>query len=77
MQLFYAPDVTLPLYTLNEEESKHCVRVLRLREGDTLHLTDGRGSLYLCRVVEAHQHHCFIFQYGYKMLSVLLHIICQ
>ena len=60
MQLFYAPDVTLPLYTLNEEESKHCVRVLRLREGDTLHLTDGRGSLYLCRVVEAHQHHCTV-----------------
>ena len=60
MQLFYAPDVTLPLYTLNEEESKHCVRVLRLREGDTLHLTDGRGSLYLCRIVEAHQHHCTV-----------------
>ena len=60
MQLFYAPDVTLPYYTLNEEESKHCVRVLRLREGDTLHLTDGRGSLYLCRIVEAHQHHCTV-----------------
>ncbi len=60
MQLFYAPDVTLPLYTLSEEESKHCVRVLRLREGDTLHLTDGRGSLYHCRIVEAHQHHCTV-----------------
>ena len=46
MQLFNAPDITLPLYTLCEEESKHCVRVLRLREGDTLHLTDGRGSLH-------------------------------
>ena len=60
MQLFYAPDITLPLYTLCEEESKHCVRVLRLREGDTLHLTDGRGSLHRCQIVEAHQHHCTV-----------------
>ena len=42
MQLFYAPDLTTPLYTLGEEESKHCIRVLRLRRGDTLHLTDGQ-----------------------------------
>ena len=60
MQLFYAPDVTLPLYTLNDEESKHCVRVLRLHQGDTLHLTDGRGSLHRCEIVEAHQHHCTV-----------------
>lgn len=60
MQLFYAPDVTLPLYTLNDEESKHCVRVLRLREGDELHLTDGQGSLHRCQIVEAHQHHCTV-----------------
>ena len=35
MQLFYAPDITPPLHTLSEEESKHCVRVLRLGRGDT------------------------------------------
>ena len=60
MQLFYAPDVTLPYYTLCEEESKHCVRVLRLKVGDELHLTDGRGNLHRCRIVEAHQHHCTV-----------------
>ena len=58
MQLFYAPDIILPLYTLGEEESKHCVRVLRLGEGDRLHLTDGRGDLHLCEVVEAHPKRC-------------------
>ena len=52
MQLFYAPDLTTPLYTLGEEESKHCIRVLRLRRGDTLHLTDGRGTLYRCEIAE-------------------------
>lgn len=60
MQLFYAPDITPPLYTLNEEESKHCIRVLRLGLGDRLHLTDGVGNMYECRIVEAHQHHCAV-----------------
>ena len=44
MQLFYAPDIRPPQYTLSEEESKHCVRVLRLACGDTVHLTDGARS---------------------------------
>ncbi|RZK16866.1 MAG: 16S rRNA (uracil(1498)-N(3))-methyltransferase, partial [Pedobacter sp.] len=30
MHIFYTPDITQNTYTLNEEESKHCVRVLRL-----------------------------------------------
>lgn len=43
--LFYAPDVaTSP--ELSEEEAAHAVRVLRLREGDELWLTDGRGTFY-------------------------------
>ena len=60
MQLFYAPDITPPFYTLSDEESKHCVRVLRLREGDTLHITDGKGNLYHCNITEANQHHCTV-----------------
>ena len=60
MQLFYAPDITPPLYTLGDEESKHCVRVLRLGVGDKLHITDGRGNLHPCQIVEAHQHHCTV-----------------
>lgn len=60
MQLFYAPDVTLPRYTLSEEESKHCIRVLRMELGDELHLTDGRGSMYRCKVVEANAKRCTV-----------------
>ena len=60
MQLFYAPNITLPLYTLEEEESKHCIKVLRLKQGDQLHLTDGKGNLYLCRIVDPHHKHCTI-----------------
>lgn len=60
MQLFYAPDFTPPFHTLSEEESKHAVRVLRLAVGDTLHLTDGQGTLYTCRVTEANPKHCTV-----------------
>ena len=60
MQLFFAPDFTPPIYTLSEEESKHAIRVLRLQEGDLLHLTDGRGNLYACRVVEGHVKRCTV-----------------
>lgn len=58
MQLFYAPEITLPSYTLSEEESKHGVRVLRLKVDDVIHLTDGRGTLYHGRVAEDHPKRC-------------------
>ncbi len=60
MQLFYAADFTAPEYTLSEEESRHAVKVLRLVEGDTLHITDGKGTLYRCEVASAHHKHCLV-----------------
>lgn len=60
MQLFYAPDLEPPLHTLTEEESKHCIRVLRLGCGDTLHLTDGRGNLYRAEITEADPRRCTV-----------------
>jgi 16S rRNA (uracil1498-N3)-methyltransferase len=45
MQLFYAPDLTGEYYTLEEQESKHVIKVLRMRTGDTIILTDGKGRL--------------------------------
>ena len=58
MQLFYAPEISLPRYTLPEEESKHCVRVLRMTIGDELHLTDGKGNMYRCKVVSDNVKRC-------------------
>ena len=60
MQLFYAPDLEPPLYTLGEEESKHCVRVLRLGCGDTIHLTDGRGNLCRAEITDADPRRCTV-----------------
>lgn len=46
MHVFYTPDITSSDYILNEEESRHCMKVLRLVTGDVVHLIDGRGGLY-------------------------------
>ena len=58
MQLFYAPDIRPPHHTLSEEESKHCIRVLRLGRGSRIHITDGRGTLYECAIAEADPRGC-------------------
>ena len=50
MNLFYTPDISGNLYSLNEEESRHCQKALRLREGDTVHLTDGKGTLFEAQI---------------------------
>jgi len=50
MHIFYTPDITQNTYTLNEEESKHCVRVLRLPVGALVNLVDGRGGFYTAEI---------------------------
>ena len=61
MQLFYNKNITPDGYcTLDPEESRHAVRVMRLREGDTIHVTDGRGHLYQCKIVTADEKACVV-----------------
>ena len=45
MLLFYAPDIATNLQ-LPETEAHHCLKVLRMKQGDTLRLTDGKGNFY-------------------------------
>lgn len=48
MQLFYAPGLTPDAseFHFDKEESRHISKVLRKKEGDPIHLTDGKGNLY-------------------------------
>jgi len=39
---------------LDEGESLHLARVLRINAGETVYVCDGAGSLYLCRVEQPH-----------------------
>ena len=54
MNVFYLPDATEGMVSFSEEESKHCVKVLRMQEGDRFCVTDGKGSLYDGELAEAH-----------------------
>ncbi|MBK5196390.1 MAG: 16S rRNA (uracil(1498)-N(3))-methyltransferase [Proteiniphilum sp.] len=57
--LFYCPDI-LTNPRLPEQESQHCIKVLRMREGDRLTVTDGEGFFYDCSLIEAHPKHCVV-----------------
>jgi 16S rRNA (uracil1498-N3)-methyltransferase len=46
MQIFYAPDISGSTYTLDENESRHLIRVLRMTKGSGVKLIDGKGNLY-------------------------------
>ncbi len=60
MHIFYTPDLSGQFYTLNEDESKHCVRVLRLTEGDRIVLVDGKGGFHDAQISEAHPKRCAV-----------------
>lgn len=54
MHIFYTPDIHSDVYILSEEESKHCIKVLRLDSGNLLYLVDGKGGLYDAVVEDPH-----------------------
>jgi len=45
-------------FILNEETSKHCIQVLRMKTGETLHLTDGKGGLCKAIITNEHKRNC-------------------
>ena len=58
MHLFYIPEIKGGKLSLNEVESKHCVRVLRLTEGDKVQLVDGRGGFFDAEIEHANPKKC-------------------
>lgn len=59
MALFYVPDIA-QRWELSEEEAAHCLRVLRLGVGDTLDITDGKGTLYRAEISSVVGKHCYV-----------------
>lgn len=78
MHLFYTPDINTSTYTLSEEESKHCIRVLRLVEGDHIFLVDGKGGFFETHIIEAHPKRCMVqvldVKLNYAQRNYQLHI---
>jgi 16S rRNA (uracil1498-N3)-methyltransferase len=51
-------DGSSPVLQLDEDNSKHIVQVLRMKNGQNIHITDGRGNLLTCEITDAHKKHC-------------------
>ncbi len=60
MQLFYVSGVEGNFCELSEEESWHCMKVLRLGTGDSIDLTDGLGNFYHGQLTKVHHKGCLI-----------------
>lgn len=59
MYLFYTPDIDIHP-ELPEEEAAHCLRVLRLSQGDKITLTDGKGYFYEAQISVASAKRCSV-----------------
>ncbi|MGI8950123.1 MAG: RsmE family RNA methyltransferase [Chitinophagaceae bacterium] len=72
MQLpyFYEPFIAANKnFVLSEETSKHCIIVLRMKQGQQLQLTDGKGNLFTAAISKADKKNCevVIRDTGYEM----------
>ncbi|MCW3806237.1 16S rRNA (uracil(1498)-N(3))-methyltransferase [Plebeiibacterium marinum] len=58
MQLFFDTDFSAKQPTLNLEESKHCIKVLRHRNGDEISVLNGNGTIYTATITDANPKAC-------------------
>ena len=54
MLLLYAPDIAMN-QQLPETEAYHCLKVLRMKQGDALRITDGKGNFYNAEIAGINQ----------------------
>ncbi len=60
MQLFFTKDFKGNHAILDENDSKHVVRVLRMKKGDRIRLTDGEGNMYTGMIEDDHPKKCTV-----------------
>jgi 16S rRNA (uracil1498-N3)-methyltransferase len=62
MQLFYNPTIneTQATFVFDKDESKHIIKVLRKKEGDILHVTNGLGFLFKTEITIASDNRCTV-----------------
>lgn len=58
MNIFYCPNIESDLVHLDENDSKHAVRVLRKKVGDQMILVDGKGGWYNAEITDDHSKKC-------------------
>jgi 16S rRNA (uracil1498-N3)-methyltransferase len=62
MQLFYNPDIdeTTENFFFDKEESRHIIKVLRKKDSDILHVTNGLGLLFETEITLASDNKCIV-----------------
>lgn len=60
MQLFYNPEIQSgsATFSFDKEESRHIVKVLRKKEGDIIHISNGSGYLFTSEIIFANEKKC-------------------
>ncbi len=58
MHLFLSDNTTTPYVTLLPDDSRHCVRVLRMAVGDELWVTSGDGTMCRARITDPDDKGC-------------------
>ncbi len=58
MQLFFSNIKEGNIFTLDESESKHIIRVLRHKSGDMINITDGKGKMYSACIISDDPRKC-------------------
>lgn len=57
MHLFYQSQLP-EIQNLDQDESKHCIKVLRKQVGDEINLIDGKGTFYKAKITNANAKKC-------------------
>lgn len=62
MQLFYNPNIdeTTESFSFDKEESRHIIKVLRKKDSDILHVTNGLGFLFETEITLASDNKCTV-----------------
>ena len=60
MDFFYSDDISDGIIKLNTHESKHCIRVLRKKEGESLNIVDGKGTLFQGKLISVTKKNCYV-----------------
>lgn len=79
MSLFFHPEISeTGTFTFDKTESKHCLKVLRKKTGDHLMVTDGKGFVYTCILLDENISGCTLSaesrRQGYGVRPISLHI---
>ncbi len=53
MHLAFDPGAHAGLFSLPEEESRHCIKVLRMKPGDAFKITNGAGLIFDATILDA------------------------